>query len=677
MDVPTLSSTSLTDIGLKRKTNQDAILVLQHLGIFCVADGMGGAQGGAEASQYTVGQIENSFLKPETSPSDLSLRDKVTQVKQAVNASSRWIKQRADELGNLGSGTTVVALVFDHACQRDAVSLHAGDSRVYRLRDKKLQQCTRDHSVTQELGFKTERSLPSMFRGVVTRAVGLKTKVRMEETYIDVQANDLFLLCSDGLTKMVNDKNLYSYLKEHTATNLELLAEKLVHSAKEAGGDDNISVLLIRVNKWHGDPTKNSVSNSLDEADSSETEQLTPVTNISLTAMQEPLDVRTSKDDVKGTCNERKDSQKPRYRYAALLMTASLILLMAGIVRVGLLKKRDAARVPVQIVGTIGSANTFTLERWLPSRGTWEAFSDGMFFSPGTHRIRVQREGYPPIVITRTVRSIEQPFGLSLADFDQRLALAEESLEQILRTTDTSIVRAWIPTWYWAVESEVEEAADRYQLFNSAFKTALPQLENPSRIDEPPWLKEDRTKRAEAYVAQLYRYKKDLIDYLREFYINQIRQSWMFRNDIEELLGSLWVFSVPSSNREVRNTTELVTLLEKNRRRIQQLKRWLDNIEVGPIPIDQLQKCPFNVDFEKDASHAFRLVKQRVDSLSQAIQAWQTRPELSLDSKKKLLEIRNAFDTYTSDTSPSNPYDLTSLLVEINAFFTETNNQAR
>jgi len=242
-----LASAGLTDVGRRRKNNEDALLCLDPNGVFCVADGMGGVQGGAIASQAAVDALREVFTDSPDAAFALTAKASSRLIARALTAASQWIKNRADERGLAGSGSTAVVLAFDRITPTQALVLHAGDSRAYRCRDGKLVQLSADHSVAAAAGLSDDRELPAMFRGVITRAVGLASSVELEETETDVRPNDLFLLCSDGLTKMVPDKQLQKTLCQKGETQLDALARQLIQQALDAGGEDNVSVVLVRV----------------------------------------------------------------------------------------------------------------------------------------------------------------------------------------------------------------------------------------------------------------------------------------------------------------------------------------------------------------------------------------------------------------------------------------------
>ena len=244
---PYLVSADLTDVGHRRKNNEDSVLRLPEQGVFCVADGMGGVQGGEVASKATVEALKEAYTAWPEAPFAVTMEAGAQVVGRALNRASQWIKARGAERGLAGTGSTVVVLVFDRVTPSQAMILHAGDSRVYRYREDKLEQLSADHSVAAAAGLPDDKNLPAMFRGVITRAVGLENGVVLEKTPVDVMARDLFLLCSDGLNKMVSDKALHKVLRKHRDDDIQVLARVLINEALKAGGEDNVSVVLVRV----------------------------------------------------------------------------------------------------------------------------------------------------------------------------------------------------------------------------------------------------------------------------------------------------------------------------------------------------------------------------------------------------------------------------------------------
>jgi len=244
---PYLTAAVLSDIGCRRENNEDAALILPECGVFAVADGMGGAAAGEVASRLTVEAIREAFSKSPDAPFALTAESSARLLVRAVNNASRAIKAYAAAHGLADSGSTVVVLAFDRSTPARACVLHAGDSRAYRFRDGLLSRLTADHSLAAAAGITEEESLPVRFRGVITRAVGSAPDVELDRTFLDVRPNDLYLLCTDGLSKMVTDTQLAALLTRKSGRPLEEQARLLIDQALQAGGEDNVSVLLVRV----------------------------------------------------------------------------------------------------------------------------------------------------------------------------------------------------------------------------------------------------------------------------------------------------------------------------------------------------------------------------------------------------------------------------------------------
>lgn len=243
-----------TDTGRVREHNEDTIGTDSEVGLVVLADGMGGYKSGEVASGIAVRTLLG-LIKEAVELQDLTVPDPETGLsrpgillRDAIHRANKIIYQTARTQPNCeGMGTTVVAgLFFD-----DKLTIaHVGDSRMYRLRDSRLQQVTQDHSLMQELvsrGFYTPaEAARAAAKNFVTRALGVEPTVEVEVTEIPVAKDDLFLLCSDGLSDMVEDDDIQLTISTFGA-NLETLAKQLVLLSNENGGRDNISVVLARV----------------------------------------------------------------------------------------------------------------------------------------------------------------------------------------------------------------------------------------------------------------------------------------------------------------------------------------------------------------------------------------------------------------------------------------------
>jgi len=253
-----------TDVGSFRDHNEDAIGCDEDIGLAVLADGMGGHRGGEMASAITVStileqvtantkQIKSGDTENESgySAESLIIFDAVTQANSNVHASSEANAQYR------GMGTTVVVVMFYD--DRFTVA-HVGDSRLYRLRDGKLEQITRDHSLMQELidrGFYTpEQARNSLNKNLVTRAIGIDENVQIDIQEDIVMVDDVYLLCSDGVTDMIQDHVIEMTMKENI-DDLDKAASELIRLSNEAGGKDNISALLATPIKPF--PAKNSL----------------------------------------------------------------------------------------------------------------------------------------------------------------------------------------------------------------------------------------------------------------------------------------------------------------------------------------------------------------------------------------------------------------------------------
>jgi PPM family protein phosphatase len=236
------TAAAVTDRGRKRPSNEDAFGFSVESGVYIVCDGMGGAAAGEIASTLAV----DEFLRLLTNRNPENTTPLADAAQSAICAANDAIFSRAQRNHRLsGMGTTLVALA---TCERHVWVLNIGDSRCYRLRQGRLEQVTSDHSLVEEqvrMGRMTPReALHSPLKNVITRALGTQSQVTPDVFELEAEPGDLFLLCSDGLTRELPDSTIQTLLNDELP--LEALSARLVEAAKKAGGHDNITCLLVR-----------------------------------------------------------------------------------------------------------------------------------------------------------------------------------------------------------------------------------------------------------------------------------------------------------------------------------------------------------------------------------------------------------------------------------------------
>lgn len=242
-----LEAYSVTDIGRKRQLNQDYVFSsAKPMGnmpnLFIVADGMGGHNAGDYASKCTVetvvGEIRNSFEKNPT-----------IIVKKAIETANSKIRELAAADENLlGMGTTlVVATVIGKYLQ----VANVGDSRLYLLGKHGIRQITRDHSLVEEMirlgGLSREDARKHPDKNIITRAIGAKDEVEPEFFTEELEPEDIILMCSDGLSNMLEDKEIEKIVQNEELAEMKEKAEALINAANNNGGKDNIAVVLVKI----------------------------------------------------------------------------------------------------------------------------------------------------------------------------------------------------------------------------------------------------------------------------------------------------------------------------------------------------------------------------------------------------------------------------------------------
>ncbi len=247
-----LSAFGLTDVGRQREHNEDSLVLVPEHGLFVVADGMGGHQAGDIASKLATSLIADFFQamsgEDATWPSSFnrSLSEEENRLVTGINLANRRIfEQSRNNHAYNGMGTTVVGALFSDRRRRVYVG-HVGDSRAYRIRGDSILQMTRDHSLYNEPPpHMTESEREELPRNVITRALGMDGNVAVDLTNEDIEVGDVYLLCSDGLSGMITDENILEVVR--SLADPHATCEKLVEAANEQGGEDNVTVIVVRV----------------------------------------------------------------------------------------------------------------------------------------------------------------------------------------------------------------------------------------------------------------------------------------------------------------------------------------------------------------------------------------------------------------------------------------------
>lgn len=240
-----LKIASLTDVGRVRTVNEDRMFVQENLNGFVlaiVADGMGGHQAGDVASQMAVDLIRSEL---QTIPQGASVTERKSRLQAAIETANETIFQFASERENYhGMGTTVVAVLAD---EQSVVIGHIGDSRAYKVDAAGMEQLTEDHSLVNELvkngQISREEAGHHPRRNVLTRALGTETTIEVDTADWVWASGEVLLLCSDGLSGLVSSDQMLALI--NAGGTLDERAKLLVDTALDAGGDDNITVVLV------------------------------------------------------------------------------------------------------------------------------------------------------------------------------------------------------------------------------------------------------------------------------------------------------------------------------------------------------------------------------------------------------------------------------------------------
>jgi len=242
-----------TNVGMKRTHNEDNFSIIEDSGLYVVADGMGGHASGEVASKMAVDSLKEFFAATAQDPErtwpykmDRSKGYEENRLITGIKLANLRIYESAQrDPRQRGMGTTVVAMF---AVEDGVYVAHVGDSRIYRVRDGKIEQLTEDHSLLNDY-IKMKRLTPEEIanfphKNVIVRALGMKDTVKVDTRYEQPRAGDTYLLCSDGLSGPVTDPEMLEIISG--TQDLKTAATKLIERGNQNGGPDNITVVLAR-----------------------------------------------------------------------------------------------------------------------------------------------------------------------------------------------------------------------------------------------------------------------------------------------------------------------------------------------------------------------------------------------------------------------------------------------
>jgi serine/threonine protein phosphatase PrpC len=304
----------ITDTGRKRRRNEDAYVCEPPL--FAIADGMGGAQAGEVASRLAAAALRESGA-------DAGGEHRIYDLIQEANR--RVYARSSTDPNTSGMGTTITVALVENG---NVAFGHVGDSRAYLIRDGRMEQVTEDHSLVNELmksgKLSREEAETHPQRSVITRALGTDPDVDADTFTIEAQAGDVFLLCSDGLTDMVGEREIQE-LVERNRENLDAALKSLVKAANRGGGEDNITVVAFEIADEQapthdGETRENALSSSDDEATLTEADAV-PVVDTAVVSVEE-IQSEVSAKERQDRAVRRRHLRRRIFAWLALLVIA-------------------------------------------------------------------------------------------------------------------------------------------------------------------------------------------------------------------------------------------------------------------------------------------------------------------------------------------------------------------
>lgn len=241
----------LSDVGLQREHNEDSFVVLDEFDLYVVADGMGGHRAGDVASRLATETICEFFRSTANEDVtwpfhfDTNLSEEENRLLTGIRVANRQIFERSSRSREYyGMGTTVVGVMFSARKKRVYIG-HVGDSRCYRVRAGVIQLMTRDHSLVNDYPDLSDEQRSELPKNVITRALGMQDQVVVDLQHDEPQNGDVYMLCSDGLSGMVEDPDIGTIISG--AADVTEACRQLIAKANEAGGEDNVTAVLIKI----------------------------------------------------------------------------------------------------------------------------------------------------------------------------------------------------------------------------------------------------------------------------------------------------------------------------------------------------------------------------------------------------------------------------------------------
>jgi PPM family protein phosphatase len=251
-----LTSCGITDVGMKRTNNEDNYLINDELNLFVVCDGMGGHVGGEYASAIAVNTVEEVLssieIDPDLKVTDIDVDNPVElqreKIRYAIRLAGKRIYEKAlAEPEYKGMGTTAVVMLVDSG---NAFLAHVGDSRIYLVREGRIEQLTEDHSLVNEKVragvLSAEEAKTHRLRNIITRSLGYTEDVEIDTQVKAIRRGDRFVICSDGLSNLIQAAEIGELVQRQGP---QASARELISTACERGGDDNVTVVVVKVDE--------------------------------------------------------------------------------------------------------------------------------------------------------------------------------------------------------------------------------------------------------------------------------------------------------------------------------------------------------------------------------------------------------------------------------------------